>query len=283
MGTRVNGVDLSDGAALSDATPAALGVAAAGVSTDASRADHVHALPTIPAVSSATPQPIGTATAGVSADAARADHVHAPGAVTVDTLSSATGWTAIDSSTPANGEASITGGVGRLEAVSGVSQAWNGSGGYLGPSLRRAIPHVDPSHYAVSVRLAALTAASQAYAHLALNLSTTPRVAAWIRGTGEVRASLIATSTDLGTALAAGTALLDGRDWLRIVVRGRSVDFLFGRSASTSTRPTTWTHLWSRTEPDGVAYQTVSLGLASFTPPSAVTADFDDLTFEALP
>jgi hypothetical protein len=49
MGTRVNGVDLdagTSGPALSDATPAALGVAAAGVSADASRADHVHALPT---------------------------------------------------------------------------------------------------------------------------------------------------------------------------------------------------------------------------------------------
>lgn len=49
MGTRVNGVDLdagTSGPALSDATPAALGVAAAGVSTEASRADHVHAPPT---------------------------------------------------------------------------------------------------------------------------------------------------------------------------------------------------------------------------------------------
>lgn len=81
MGTRVNGVDLDAGTSgpdLSDAAPQPLGVAAAGVSADASRADHVHALPTIPSLSSATPQPVGTATAGVSADAARADHVHAP-------------------------------------------------------------------------------------------------------------------------------------------------------------------------------------------------------------
>jgi len=44
----VNGVDLdagTSGPALSDATPAALGVASAGVSTEASRADHVHAAP----------------------------------------------------------------------------------------------------------------------------------------------------------------------------------------------------------------------------------------------
>jgi len=94
MSTRVNGVSLDDGAALSSATPAALGVASAGVSTEASRADHVHALPTIPAVSSATPQPIGTATAGVSDDAARADHVHAgtPGAIVTEPMTG-TGWT----------------------------------------------------------------------------------------------------------------------------------------------------------------------------------------------
>ncbi len=49
MGTRVNGVDLSAGTSvtLSDATPAALGTASPGVSTDASRADHVHALQTL--------------------------------------------------------------------------------------------------------------------------------------------------------------------------------------------------------------------------------------------
>lgn len=47
MGTRVNGVDLDAGTsvALSDATPAALGTASPGVSTEASRADHVHEAP----------------------------------------------------------------------------------------------------------------------------------------------------------------------------------------------------------------------------------------------
>jgi hypothetical protein len=49
MGTRVNGVRPRPRAraapALSDATPAALGVASAGVSTEVSRADHVHEAP----------------------------------------------------------------------------------------------------------------------------------------------------------------------------------------------------------------------------------------------
>ena len=48
MGTRVNGVDLdagTSGPALSSATPQPIGTATAGVSTDAARADHVHAGP----------------------------------------------------------------------------------------------------------------------------------------------------------------------------------------------------------------------------------------------
>ena len=61
MGTRVNGVDLD-----------------AGTSG--------------PALSSATPQPIGTATAGVSDDAARADHVHALNTGLISAPD--TGWTA---------------------------------------------------------------------------------------------------------------------------------------------------------------------------------------------
>lgn len=101
----------------SSATPKALGTAAAGSSTDYSRADHVHAKPTysksdvglgnvdnvkqysasnpppypvtsvngstgdvsisVPSASSATPEALGTAAAGTSSDYSRADHVHA--------------------------------------------------------------------------------------------------------------------------------------------------------------------------------------------------------------
>ena len=83
MGTRVNGVDLDAGTSvtLSDATPAALGTAAAGVSTEASRADHVHEAP-----------------AGV------------PGAVIAEPMTG-TGWT----STPVGGaDVSATWGWGKL-------------------------------------------------------------------------------------------------------------------------------------------------------------------------
>lgn len=86
------------GSSLSDSTPQPLGVAAAGVSTSASRADHVHALPTIPALSSTTPAALGVAAVGVGTTAARADHVHAlpsgfvAGATTAEDMTG-TGWT----------------------------------------------------------------------------------------------------------------------------------------------------------------------------------------------
>lgn len=98
--------DLVSGAvALSNATPPAVGTAAAGMDTTAARADHVHALPAVgtagtssyatvttdaqgrvtalsagtapSALSSTMPANVGTAAIGVSTTAARADHIHA--------------------------------------------------------------------------------------------------------------------------------------------------------------------------------------------------------------
>jgi len=64
-------------ATLSDNNPSALGTASPGSGTDASRYDHVHALPTIPAPSDATPlNTAGGASAGSSAAYARGDHNH---------------------------------------------------------------------------------------------------------------------------------------------------------------------------------------------------------------
>ena len=68
-----------------DATPAALGVAAAGTINEAARGDHVHLMPSAADVgaigtaslSSATPAALGTATAGTATTVTRADHVHA--------------------------------------------------------------------------------------------------------------------------------------------------------------------------------------------------------------
>lgn len=62
----------------SDAPPQPPGTASAGVSSDVSRADHVHASQTVsvPSASNATPLVEGAATPGVSTAYARGDHVH---------------------------------------------------------------------------------------------------------------------------------------------------------------------------------------------------------------
>ncbi len=67
MGTRVNGVSLDGGTsvALSDATPAALGTASPGVSTEASRADHVHEAPAGGGVDTGAPGAVSLAGAAV--------------------------------------------------------------------------------------------------------------------------------------------------------------------------------------------------------------------------
>lgn len=52
------------GVSLSDTTPATLGIASAGVATDASRADHVHAMPSASDVGAYTTSQVDTALAG---------------------------------------------------------------------------------------------------------------------------------------------------------------------------------------------------------------------------
>ena len=66
------------GTSLSDATPAALGTAAAGVSTSASRADHVHAAPAAADITDASATGISLVTAASAAAARTALGVTAP-------------------------------------------------------------------------------------------------------------------------------------------------------------------------------------------------------------
>lgn len=87
----------------SNATPQPLGTAAAGSSTDYSRADHVHKKPTasdlgitVPVASTTTPQPLGTAAAGSSTNYSRADHVHAK--PTAADIGAAPAWTKVTNS-----------------------------------------------------------------------------------------------------------------------------------------------------------------------------------------
>lgn len=69
-----NQAGAGSGPSLSDAAPQGTGTAAAGVSADASRADHVHAI-TFGATVGQAP---GTASNGSGTEPARANHVHPP-------------------------------------------------------------------------------------------------------------------------------------------------------------------------------------------------------------
>lgn len=98
------------GASLSNATPAALGTAAAGVGTSASRDDHVHAMPTAaqvgadPAGSAAAAQAAAVATA--SADAASKANA-AQAAAIAASATAAQGATADSALQPGDGLASL--------------------------------------------------------------------------------------------------------------------------------------------------------------------------------
>ena len=243
MGTRVNGESLdagTSGPTLSDATPAALGVAAAGVSTEASRADHVHALPTIPAVSSATPQPIGTATAGVSADAARADHVHALNT----SLQSApdTGWTAAG-----DGTASISGGVITETLTAAQSVA----------VLRRTMigsPYLPAIEASARVTVTTAPVSGAYYAAIAVLNSSLPNDAGSARGIAVfVNPPNAIANINTGGSwsqpanAALPATLTSGTLWLRLVYGAGYVSWYAGTGA---TRPTSWTRIYTAASPD---------------------------------
>jgi len=269
MGTRVNGVDLDAGTsgpalssatpqplgtatagvsteasradhvhtlptipALASTTPAALGVAAVGVGTTAARADHVHALPTIPAVSSATPQPIGTASAGVSADAARADHVHAPSARTDVALDSATGWTAM---------AGTGGPTATIDTVSEQIELSIPAGAALGQRFALAYHdgYLDGSSSDVRLRLRAvsLDASANDYVQLLLiNTAGTVYLEARVDGNG-----LVSPRSPSGAGAGVTVAsILGGQGWLRIVQVG-GTGIVYAGVGSGGAPPTTWT------------------------------------------
>lgn len=279
MGTRVNGVDLSDGAALSDATPAALGVAAAGVSADASRADHVHALPTIPAVSSATPQPIGTATAGVSTDAARADHVHAPGVVTTYAFGDATGVTLENGSV--GGSAAVSGG--RLVLTCPATpQARYETTNLEGPRAVVQLPTANgrrPVRWRVRVRLASI--AADVVAYLLMCTSGTTRFGLYTYTAGGAVWALQNNTTN--TDLVTGTGFaVDGAGWFELEYDG--TEYLYARrgTGSGTAAPTTWTEV-GRTSIGTAVLTEARLVAATYATGVERVVEFDDLTFEALP
>lgn len=278
MGTRVNGVDLSDGAALSDATPAALGVAAAGVSTDASRADHVHALPTIPAVSSATPQPLGVAAAGSTGEASDAGHVHAaPTQAYTDTplsTASSSGWTLRDG----DGTAAITGGVARLTLGLGVVPGpWSDV-----PAAAQAHGR-DAHNVDVRVRVAAVTGGNSSAVFMAFGLrrgtAGSDGIFWNLRGDGgdsTVYREGLSGSGSIASASINRAAIAAGTLWLRLAIRGGMLLAAHGTGVSTA-EPTDWTVVYSTAaimSPASYISQVVcSLDAIAGGSPDAVTVD----------
>lgn len=239
MTTRVNGIEIDGGVDLSDATPQPLGVAAAGTSSDASRADHVHALPTIPALSSATPAALGVASAGVSAEASRADHVHAAPAGGVDTSLQAapdTGWTAATGA--GIGTAAIASGVATLTMTAAQTSA----------RLRRTVAVCSPHAPAVEFMARLTQTIADGVHEQGIGLTN----AAYTRG---VRVQIdiygnatlyhnVSGSWVSGAFLGSVTGWGAGTLWLRLVAANNFVHFYSGSGAG-PTPPTSWTRIAS--------------------------------------
>ena len=185
MGTRVNGVSLDAGTsvALSDATPAALGTAAAGVSTEASRADHVHEAPAGPT---------------------RTD---------VD-LSSATGWTY---DTLGSGSAAVVDTVGEtVDLTVGASGTYARAGravpwtGTLAPSVRARLAATDAS-----------TDAQELGVFFSSALAGAVFVGAVVFGDATVRAVSSAAFSAASDVSVPG--ILGGEGWVRVDFYGATI------------------------------------------------------------
>ena len=219
--------------ALASTTPAALGVAAVGVGTTAARADHVHALPTIPAVSSATPQPIGTATAGVSDDAARADHVHALNTGLISAPD--TGWTAAG-----DGTASITSGVATITVTSAQTSG----------VLRRAqvvcSPHLPAVEVIARATVTTAPTGGTPYAGVGCVNADIPAnhstVRGWLVQASDATNQIGLYRNESGSWVGLGTivppaTLASGTLWLRLVYSALGVSAFAGSGA---TIPSSW-------------------------------------------
>lgn len=191
-----------------------------------------------PALSNTNPSPLGTASPGVDVEVSRADHVHEAPAGGVDTSLQAapdTGWTAAGA-----GSASIASGVVTLSMGASETSA----------RLHRAIP-ASPYTPAleVSARITRTSTPGSGVHRWGIALSSE----AWDRGfsvlcesDNQVWAYVNTSGTNNWVSFAGfpGGATLNGGDlWVRMVITPSYVAWFVGSGA---TRPTTWTHLVTR-------------------------------------
>jgi hypothetical protein len=221
--------DIEGGAAaLSDATPAALGTAAAGTGEAASREDHVHAMPT------------GAALLAL-VDAAR---------VTTPSMASevAGGWTPTLVTAP--GQVTVTGGE-LVVSYSGASTT-SGAGGYE----ESAWPAAVGAEYEIRAR-ARITNTTSADSRLYGNVLYGAGLIYWIvRGDGITKfcANLASENAQLGADV---TLPVDGTGWVRFRVRGGRLTYWTGVGVGTA-EPTSWTLRYDgdRTQLVGLAVPT---------------------------
>jgi len=270
-----NGAAVGGGASLSDATPAALGTAAAGVSTSASRADHVHAAVTASGITDSTATGRALLTAADAAAGLAAIGAATAPAATVYDFASATGFT---TNNGAAGTASIVSGVARLSNPAGTAHRVAGS--YDGPSTRCALP--SPSLVDVAVRLAVGPVVSGSNVTLEISDAATAgtRVCVGARSTREV--FFYRNDSNILPATAPGAfASYTGQEWLRIRAVPGFVLVYYG-TGTAGALPTSWTQVGSPLALSAY-WSHVTMGLIVVDTASTSTIDLDDLTILSAP
>ena len=218
-------------------------------------------------LSSATPQPIGTATAGVSTDAARADHVHA-----LDTALIAapdTGWTAAGDGTAAIASGVVTLTVGVAQNVAQLSYEIDFASPHL-PAVevscrvhRTTAPGGGPlQRLGVGVTNGIRTDSAASTRGL-LNEVDPAANASLISNTAGSWSAAIGTS--------ALPATVDSGDlWLRLVYSAGGVCAFVGSGAS---RPTTWTAFGASAAQHGLSGPGLATRIALYAYRSGGTGD----------
>ncbi len=252
MDTRVNGVSLDGGTSvtLSDATPAALGTASPGVSTEVSRADHVHEAP-------ASSSDITTTTYD---------------------FSTATGVTLVDGTV--GGTAAVSGGALVLTCPS-TPAARHYSSFREAPRGVIAVPTVNgrrPVRWRVRARLVSIDTGILAY----LLVSTANAYARFGFYIGDAGAYGAENNVSTG-AYASGSGFpVDGTGWAEVEFSGQWGYFRIGAGVGTA-EPTSWTEVARGDLGNSLPVQAHLIGATNSAPGSAVAVEWDDCTFEALP
>ena len=237
-----------------------------------------------PALSSATPQPIGTATAGVSDDAARADHVHAVPPRTALDLSEVTGWTV------AAGTGSATIDTGDETADLGIPSGTECIGNNAPVvSYPLAAPEewdvrarlVDLSGGAGGNPRAVLDVASAASGETGVS-----SVSVWVAADGSVELLTFIAGSGTSRGTVAASLPRSGTGWVRVRRRDGLVSVYYGTGVGTAP-PTVWrcSHRlsWAAADPTvalgHVRVRALHFGTASST---AVAVSWADLSFADL-